>query len=51
MAGRVQKVWGPIPPRPNLPDAMEKRAIIAACGALIRDVLKPRDLLAITPTA
>src|ERR1700677_2610555 len=36
--------------RPELPDEADKRAIIAACEAFIRDVLKPRFLPEIKPT-
>lgn len=36
--------------RPVPPDETEKRAIIAACEAFIRDVLKPRFLPAVRPT-
>jgi len=49
VARRAQWVWAPAPPRPILPDAAEKRAVVAACETLIRDVLKPRDLPDITP--
>ncbi|MSP84057.1 MAG: hypothetical protein EXQ94_14405 [Alphaproteobacteria bacterium] len=42
MAGRAT--------RPALPDEVEKRAIIGACEAFIRDVLKPRFLPDIRPT-
>ena len=51
MARRAQWVWAPAPPRPKPPDAKQKQAIIAACEALIRDKLKPRDLPEVTPTA
>jgi hypothetical protein len=37
-------------PRPAPPDEAEKGAIVAACEAFIRVVLKPRFLPAITPT-
>lgn len=37
-------------PRPALPDEAEKREIVAACEAFIRDVLKPRFLPEIRPT-
>ena len=50
MARGGQWVWAPAPPRPKLPDAREKQAIITACEALIRDTLKPRDLPEVTPT-
>ena len=36
--------------RPAPPDKAEKREIVAACEAFIRDVLKPRFLPAIRPT-
>ena len=36
--------------RPVRPDDAEKQAIIAACEAFIRDVLKPRFLPEIKPT-
>ena len=36
--------------RPDLPNEAEKRAIIAACEALIRDVLLPRFMPEIRPT-
>ena len=51
MARRGQRVWAPAPPSPKLPDAREKQAIIAACEALVRDTLKPRDLPEVTPSA
>jgi hypothetical protein len=46
------KLWLPATraPRPIIPDKAEKRAIIAACEARIRDVLKPRFLPEIVPT-
>jgi hypothetical protein len=37
-------------PRPAPSDEAEKRAIVAACEAFIRDVLKPRFLPEVTPT-
>jgi hypothetical protein len=37
-------------PRPKPPDEAEKRVIVAACEAFIRDVLKPRFLPEIRPT-
>lgn len=46
-----QKQWLPItrtPRPPPVPDP-EKQAVIAACEAFIRDVLKPRFLPRITP--
>lgn len=36
--------------RPSRIDEAEKRAIVAACDAFVRDVLKPRFLPEITPT-
>ena len=47
-----QKIWAPrrTAPRPKLPNEMEKRAIIGARDAFIRDVLKPRFLPEIKPT-
>jgi hypothetical protein len=36
--------------RPASPGEAEKRMIISACGAFIRDVLKPRFLPQIRPT-
>ncbi len=47
-----QKQWLPITrtPRPMPVAEPEKQAIVAACEALIRDVLKPRFLPRITPT-
>ena len=44
------KVWMLVPPRPALPDASARQAIVSACDALIRDVLKPRFLPEIRPT-
>jgi hypothetical protein len=38
------------PPRPRIPDVAETQAIITACEAFIRDVLKPRFLPRVTPT-
>jgi len=44
------KVWAARPVRPApVPDA-EKRRIVTACEAFIRDVLKPRFLPRIVPT-
>jgi hypothetical protein len=37
--------------RPDLPHEAEKQTIIAACEAFIRDVLRPRFLPEVTPTA
>ncbi|MGD0764050.1 MAG: hypothetical protein ABR929_12835 [Roseiarcus sp.] len=47
-----KKQWLPTvrAPRPALPDEAEKREIVAACEAFIRDVLKPRFLPEIRPT-
>jgi len=47
-----KKVWmlATRSPRPALPDALEKQAIIAACETFIADVLKPRFLPQIRPT-
>ena len=36
--------------RPELPSEPEKQAIVAACEAFIRDVLKPRFLPQVRPT-
>ena len=49
---RRPKVWMErrTAPRPALPDAAEQRAIIAACEAFIRDILKPRFLPEVRPT-
>jgi hypothetical protein len=44
------KVWMKRAARPVQPDDAEKQAIIAACEAFIRDVLKPRFLPNIKPT-
>jgi hypothetical protein len=49
MAGKQNKVWTRAA-RPARPGETEKQAIIAACEAFIRDVLKPRFLPAIRPT-
>ncbi len=49
MVRRVQKTWQ----RSNQPPAVddtERKAIVAACDAFVRDVLKPRFLLEIKPT-
>ena len=48
----VKKVWmnAVKKPRPAKPSEVEKRAIVAACDAFIRDVLKPRFLPEIRPT-
>ena len=47
-----KKQWLPTvrAPRPALPDEAEKREIVAACEAFIRDALKPRFLPEIRPT-
>jgi len=50
MARKPQKVWMARPARAVPPDEAEKRAIVAACDALIRDTLKPRFLPEIRPT-
>lgn len=50
MAQKKPKLWRRST-RPALPDEVEKQAIIAACEAFLRDVLKPRFLPKITPTA
>jgi hypothetical protein len=44
------KGWVYVAPRPAPPNEAEKRRIVAACDAFIRDVLKPRFLPKITPT-
>jgi hypothetical protein len=49
MARKQYRTWVRVA-RPVLPDEAEKRAIIAACEAFIRDVLKPRFLPEIRPT-
>lgn len=50
MARKKQKVWAESRRPPPLRDEAEKRAIIGACEAFIRDVLKPRFLPEIRPT-
>ena len=50
MARGGQWVWAPKPPRPALPGPEERRAIVAACGVLIRDVLRPAHMPSVTPT-
>ena len=45
-----KKAWLRRTTRPARPNEAEKRAIIGACEAFIRDVLKPRFLMEITPT-
>jgi hypothetical protein len=42
--------WVWVGPKPKPADEVEKRKIIAACDAFIRDVLKPRFLPRIKPT-
>lgn len=44
------KVWVYCAPRPAPAGKAEKRRIVAACEAFIRDVLKPRFLPEIKPT-
>ena len=44
------KVWAARPPRPAPVNETEKRAIVTACDAFVRDVLKPRFLPEIRPT-
>jgi hypothetical protein len=43
------KGWVYTAPQPAPPNEAEKRRIVAACDAFIRDVLKPRFLPKITP--
>ena len=43
-------MYCPPTPRPVATDDVEKRAIIAACDAFIRNVLKPRFLPEVRPT-
>ena len=50
MTQRKHKVWMKRAARPVQPDDAEKQAIIAACEAFIRDVLKPHFLPSIKPT-
>ena len=50
MARKRHKIWALRPSRPVVPDDREKQAIVAACEAFIRDVLKPRFLPEIRPT-
>ncbi|HEY0423082.1 MAG TPA: hypothetical protein VGC82_07145, partial [Rhodopila sp.] len=50
MKRKQQKIWAQAVPRPVCPDTLEKQALIAACEALITDVLKPRFQPTITPT-
>jgi hypothetical protein len=50
MTGKNRKIWTARATRQVSPDEAEKRAIIAACEAFIRDILKPRFLPEIRPT-
>jgi hypothetical protein len=50
MARRKQWIRTPRAARPAAVDDLEKQAIIAACEAFIRSVLKPRFLPGIRPT-
>lgn len=50
-AASRKKVWTLAPARPAKPGEAEKGEIIAACETLIRDVLRPRFLPEIRPTA
>ena len=50
MARKKQWIRTTRAPQPAPPDETEKRAIIAACEAFIRDILKPRFLPEIRPT-
>src|SRR6266436_4388497 len=50
MAHEKRWIGTPRTEGPAAIDAVEKRAIIAACEAFIRDVLKPRFLPEIRPT-
>ena len=47
---RQPKVWQRAPAKPVNPAEAEKRRIVAACEALICDVLKPKFLPVIIPT-
>ena len=51
MALRGHWVWAPKLPRPVLPGKNERRAIIAACEALIQVVLRPAQVPAVTAAA
>jgi len=51
MAGKRHKIWAPVTPRPVPADPIEKHTIITTCEAFIADVLKPRFLPVIRPTA
>jgi hypothetical protein len=44
------KAWFPSTSRSTKPDEAEKRRIVAACEAFIRDVLTPRFLPRVKPT-
>jgi len=44
MARKKQWMLKPLARRPELPDEVEKQAIITACEAFIGEVLKPRFL-------
>jgi hypothetical protein len=50
MARKKQWILSTRAPRPPAVDNLEKQAIIAACEAIIRDVLIPRFLPEIRPT-
>lgn len=52
MARHTHRTWLPTmaKPKPALPDEEEKRTIVSACEAFIRDVLKPRFLPEIRPS-
>ena len=51
MAKKPHKIWMATPPRAPKPNESEQQTIIAACEALIANVLKPRFLPEIKPTA
>jgi hypothetical protein len=50
VAQKKRGTWTASGTRPVPPDEAEKRTIVAACEAFIRDVLKPRFLPEIRPT-
>ena len=50
MNRKHQRIWAPAKPKPSPPGPAEKQAIITACDAFVRDVLKPRFLTQIKPT-
>ena len=50
MARKKQRMLKTLALRPELPDEVEKQAIITACEAFIDNVLKPRFLPEIRPT-